>query len=257
MDEGYVKSITHQGVTTIEFFHPKGNSLPAKILADLTKKIHLAGNHAETKVIVLKSAGDKSFCAGASFDELVAIKNEADGLKFFTGFANLINAMRKCPKFIIARIQGKCVGGGIGVAAAADYCIALNTVEIKLSELALGIGPLVIGPAVERKIGLGAFSALAIDATIWRNAEWGKRKNIFAEVHETVENMDEAIYRLTNHLAQSNPDAMAEIKKMLWQGTEHWDELLKERAAVSGRLALSEFAKNAIVKLRENIIKEQ
>ena len=257
MDEAYVKSITHKGVTTIEFFHPKGNSLPAKILADLTKKIQQSGNHADTRVIVLKSAGDKAFCAGASFDELVAIKNEADGLAFFSGFSNLINAMRKCPKFIIARIQGKCVGGGIGLAAAADYCIALNTVEIKLSELALGIGPLVIGPAVERKIGLGAFSALAIDATIWRNSDWAKKKDLFAEVHDTTENMNEAIYRLTNHLAQSNPDAMAAIKKMLGKGTEHWDELLKDRAAISGRLALSDFAKEAIVKLKEKIIYEQ
>lgn len=257
MDEAYVKSVTHKGVTTIEFFHPKGNSLPGKILADLTKKIQVAGTHEETKVIVLKSAGDKSFCAGASFEELLAIKSEADGLKFFIGFANLINAMRKCPKFIIARVQGKCVGGGIGLAAAADYCIALNTVEIKLSELALGIGPMVIGPAVERKIGLGAFSALAIDATIWRNSEWAKKKDLFAEVHADVENMDEAIYRLSNHLTQSNPEAMAAIKKMLWYGTENWDQLLKERAAVSGKLVLGEFVKNAIEKLRGNLIREQ
>ncbi len=257
MDEAYVKTVTHKGVTTIEFFHPKGNSLPGKILSDLTKKIQQAGIHADTKVIILKSAGDKSFCAGASFDELIAIKNQADGLKFFSGFANLINAMRKCPKFIIARIQGKCVGGGIGLAAAADYCIALNTVEIKLSELALGIGPMVIAPAVERKIGLGAFSALAIDATVWRNSDWAKKKDMFAEVHESVENMDEAIFRLTNHLASSNPEAMAAIKKALWHGTEHWDELLHERAAISGKLAMSEFAKNAIEKLKENIIREQ
>ena len=257
MDEAYVKSQTHKGITTIEFFHPKGNSLPGNILAELTNKIYHAGTYPETKVIVLKSAGNKSFCAGASFDELVAIKTEAEGLRFFSGFSNLINAMRKCPKFIIARIQGKCVGGGIGLAAAADYCIALNTVEIKLSELALGIGPLVIGPAVERKIGLGAFSALAIDAYIWRSSDWAKKKDMFAEVHDTVENMDEAIYRLANHLAQSNPDAMAAIKKMLWYGTEHWDELLNQRAAISGRLALSQFAKDAIEKLKEKVINEQ
>jgi methylglutaconyl-CoA hydratase len=257
MNEGYVKSETHKGVTTIEFFHPKSNSLPGKLLEDLTKKIQFVTNHEETKVIILKSAGNASFCAGASFEELITIKSEAEGLKFFSGFANLINAMRKCPKFIIARIQGKCVGGGIGVAAAADYCIALSTAEIRLSELALGIGPLVIGPAVERKIGNAAFSALAIDASLWRNADWAKRKNLFAEVHETVETMDESIFRLTNHLAQSNPDAMAEIKKMLWQGTDDWDKLLKERAAISGRLALSDFAKNAIELLKPKFLKEQ
>jgi methylglutaconyl-CoA hydratase len=257
MDEEYVKTVTHKGITTIEFFHPKGNSLPGKILADLTKKFQQAGIHEETKVIILRSAGDKSFCGGASFDELLAIKTEADGLQFFSGFSNLINAMRKCPKLIIARIQGKCVGGGVGLAAAADYCIALNTVEIKLSELALGIGPLVIAPAVERKIGLGAFSALAIDATVWRNSDWAKKKGMFAEVHENIENMEEAIYRLSNHLASSNPEAMAAIKKALWHGTDHWDELLKQRAAMSGRLAMGEYAKKAVERLKENIIREQ
>ena len=248
--EGYVKTETHKGVSAVEFFHPKSNSLPGEILEELAKQIHVAGTHYETKVIVLKSAGVRSFCAGASFDELALIKNEAEGLKFFSGFANVINAMRKCPKFIIGRIQGKCVGGGVGLAAAVDYAIALNTAEIKLSELTMGLGPFVIGPVVERKIGNAAFSALAIDAAIWRNSEWAKRKNMFAEVHETTENMDESIFRLANHLAQSSLQAMAQMKKMLWKGTENWDELLKQNAAISGKLALSEFTKNAIEKFK-------
>ncbi len=255
MEEAYVKSETHKGITYIEFFHPKSNSLPGKILAALAEEIHTAGTHHETKLIVLKSAGDGAFCVGASFDELAAIKNEAEGQVFFNGFANVINAMRKCPKFIIARVQGKCVGGGVGLAAAADYAIALQTAEIKLSELAMGIGPFVIGPVVERKIGNSAFGALAIDASIWRNSEWAKRKNLFAEVHETAENMEESIFRLANHLSHSSPAAMAAIKKMLWQGTENWDVLLKERAAISGRLVLSEFTKTAIEKFKANALK--
>ncbi len=253
MTEAYVKTETHKGVTTIEFFHPKSNSLPAKILEELANEIHFAGTHDETKVIVLRSAGETSFCAGASFDELLVIKSEAEGLKFFSGFANVINALRKCPKFVIGRIQGKCAGGGVGLAAATDYVIALHTAEIKLSELAMGIGPFVVGPAVERKIGTAAFSALAIDAVTWRNSDWAKRKGMFAEVHETVENMDESIVRLANHLAHSNPAAMSEMKKMLWKGTEHWDELLKERAAISGTLVLSEFTKKAIEKFKTKI----
>ena len=181
IQEGYVKSETHNGVTTIEFFHPQSNSLPGKILEELAKEIHFAGTHAETKVIVLKSDGEKAFCAGASFDELLQIKTEAEGLQFFSGFAHVINAMRKCPKLIIVRIQGKCVGGGVGLAAAADYAIATEKADIKLSELAIGIGPFVVGPAVERKIGVAAFSALSIDATMWRNSEWAKKKGLFAE----------------------------------------------------------------------------
>lgn len=251
MEEAYVKSETHHGITTIEFFHPQSNSLPGKILETLAKEIHFAGTHNETKVIILKSAGDKTFCSGASFDELMAIKNEAEGLKFFSGFAHAINAMRKCPKLIIGRIQGKCVGGGVGLAASVDYAIATDKADVKLSELAVGIGPFVVGPVVERKIGTSAFTTLAIDAGMWRNSDWAKRKGLFSEMHESVENMDEAIFRLSNTLAHSSPQAMAEMKKIFWKGTEHWDELLIERAKISGQLVLSSFTKNAIEKFKK------
>jgi len=249
MSDGYVKSETHQGITTIEFFHPKSNSLPGKILDEIAKEIHFASTHSETKVIVLKSSGDKAFCAGASFDELANIKTETEGTNFFSGFAHVINAIRKCPKFVIGRIQGKAAGGGVGLIAAVDYAIAVEKAEIRLSELTFGIGPFVIGPAVERKIGVSAFSALAIDATGWRNSEWAKRKGLFAEVHATIENMDESIYRLANHLMHSSPEAMFEMKKIFWKGTESWDELLRERAAISGRLILTQAAKSGIQKL--------
>jgi methylglutaconyl-CoA hydratase len=246
----HVTSHTEHSITTIEFFHPQSNSLPAKILEDLAREIHSAGTDDDTKVIILRSAGDGPFCAGASFDELSSIHNEAEGLKFFSGFAHVINAMRKCKKLIIGRIQGKCVGGGVGLAAAVDYAIATDKAEIRLSELAIGLGPFVVGPAIERKIGSSAFSQLAIDSTLWRNAEWAKHKGLFAEVHNSTENMDESVYRLSNTLAHSNPVAMAEMKKIFWKGTEHWDELLKERAAISGRLVLSDHTKNAIGKFK-------
>jgi methylglutaconyl-CoA hydratase len=246
MTEGYVKSEFHKGITTIEFFHPQSNSLPGRILEELAHAIHGAGNDDQTKVIILRSAGEKAFCAGASFDELKAIKDKEQGLHFFSGFANVINAMRICPKFIIGRIHGKCVGGGVGLVAAVDYAIAVESVEIKLSELAIGIGPFVVGPAVERKIGLSAFTQLAIDATMWRNGDWARRKGLFAELHPNIEGMDESIQRLTYTLMQSSPEAMAEMKKTFWKGTEHWDKLLIERAAISGKLVLSEFTKKAI-----------
>jgi methylglutaconyl-CoA hydratase len=243
--EEYVKSHTEHGITTIEFFHPHSNSLPAKMLDALAQEIHYAGTH-DTKVVILRSAGNGAFCAGASFDELIAVKNEKEGMDFFCGFANVINAMRKCPKLILGRIHGKCVGGGVGLAAAVDYGIAVKETEVKLSELAIGMGPFVVGPAIERKIGRSAFSQLAIDATLWRNSDWAKQKGLFAEVHQSVHDLDESVYRLANTLAHSNPEAMTEMKKIFWHGTENWDSLLKERAAISGRLILSDFTKNAI-----------
>jgi methylglutaconyl-CoA hydratase len=251
MSTGYVTShIDHNGINTIEFFHPQSNSLPARLLEALAQTIHGAGNDEDTKVIVLRSAGEKAFCAGASFDELVAIKTPSEGLEFFSGFAHVINAMRKCPQFIIARVHGKCVGGGVGLAAAADYAIGLQGADIKLSELAIGIGPFVVGPAVERRIGLTSFKNLAIDATMWRNSDWAKRNGLYAELHASVDDMDESIQRLSLTLAHSNPQAMEEMKKMFWKGTEHWDTLLLERAAISGRLVLSQFTRQAIEKFK-------
>ena len=247
---GYVKSETHKGITTVEFFHPQSNSLPGKILHDLSVAIKHAGQDPDTIVIILRSAGEKAFCAGASFDELIAIKNEKEGLAFFSGFAEVINTIRLCPKFIIGRIHGKCVGGGIGLAASVDYAIASEAAEVRLSELAIGIGPFVVGPAVERKIGTSAFSQLSIDASHWRNADWARRKDLYSELHSTIEEMDESVQRLANTLSHSNPEAMFEMKKIFWKGTEHWDHLLFERAKISGRLVLSEFTKNAIDKFK-------
>lgn len=252
--EGYVTSHTEHGITTIEFFHPQGNSLPGRLLSSLAQEIHYAGTH-DTKVVILKSGGNGAFCGGASFDELIAVKNEKEGMEFFSGFANVINAMRNCTKFIIGRIHGKCVGGGVGLAAAVDYAFAVKESEVKLSELSIGIGPFVVGPAIERKIGTSAFSQLSIDAALWRNADWAKHKGLFAEVHQSVQDMDEAIYMLAEFLAHSNPQAMAEMKKMFWRGTENWDSLLKERSAISGRLILSDFTKNAIENFKKRIRK--
>jgi len=238
--------INEKGIATIEFFHPMSNSLPGKVLNKLANTITELGNKENVKVIILKSAGDRAFCAGASFDELISIEDFETGKVFFSGFANVINAARKCPKFIIGRVQGKAVGGGVGMASAVDYCYATKFAAVKLSELAVGIGPFVVGPAVERKIGTSAMSMLAINATEWYPAEWAKEKSLYAEIFDSIEEMDAAIEALAEKLALSNPEAMSMLKKVFWEGTEHWDTLLSERAAMSGKLVLSDFTRNAI-----------
>lgn len=250
IEGGYVKTEPNERISVIEFFHPKGNSLPSAILNDLAQEIHSEGLREETKVIVLRSGGKGAFCAGASLQELMTIKDEGEGKKFFNGFALVINAMRKCPKLIVARIQGKCVGGGVGIAAAADYAIAIEGADVKLSELTIGLGPFVVGPAVQRKIGLSAFSQLAIDAAMWRPADWARRKGLFAELHPTTEDMDESIQRLTIELSHTSSEAIAELKKVLWEGTENWDELLQRRAMISGKLAVNNPTKIALEKIK-------
>lgn len=247
LEQGKISlNITESGIAHLEFFHPLSNSMPGKLLAELAQSITDLGKLEDVKVIILRSAGDRTFCGGASFDELVSIQDLETGTKFFSGFANVINACRKSPKLIIGRIQGKAVGGGVGLASATDYCFATQYADVKLSELAVGIGPFVVGPAVARKIGNAAMSQLAINATQFKTAHWAREKGLYTEVYDTIEEMDVAIEALANRLAKSNPEAMTMLKKIFWEGTENWDQLLLERAAMSGKLVLSDFTKNAI-----------
>ena len=236
--EGYVSTDTNNGVAVIEFFHPQSNSLPAAILTQLAEAITEANADPGVLVMILKSKGEKAFCAGASFDELKLISSEEEGKDFFMGFARVINAMRATSKFIIGRVQGKCVGGGVGMAASVDICFATEHADVKLSELAVGIGPFVVGPAVERKIGLSAFSQLAIQATEWKSAAWAKDHGLFAELYPDMQELDLAVDKLAQTLVKSNPEAMKEMKKIFWKGTEDWEELLPQRAGISGRLVL-------------------
>lgn len=239
-------SIRTNGVATIEFGHPLSNSLPGKILQKLAATITEMGKNEEVKLIVIKSAGDSVFCAGASFDELISIQDFSTGKQFFSGFANVINACRKCPKLIIGRVQGKAVGGGVGVASAVDYCFATKYADVKLSELAVGIGPFVVGPVVQRKIGMSAMSELAINATEWRSAGWARDKGLYTEVYDSAEEMDKAIEKLALQLSKSNPEAMSLLKGAFWKGTEDWDVLLEKRAELSGKLVLSDFTVDSI-----------
>ena len=248
--EGYVKSIKQDGLATIEFYHPKSNSMPSDQLGRMAKSFEDAGKDPDVKLILLKSGGDKAFCAGANFDELLSISNEDEGRRFFMGFANVINAMRKVPQLVVCRVQGKCVGGGVGLAAAADYTLATSSAEIKLSELAVGLGPFVVGPAVERKTGLSAFSQLTINAGSFQTAKWAKEKGLFAELHQTLHELDEAVKKILGDLLRSNPEAMRALKETFWEGTSNWDELLRQRAEVSGRLVLSEYTRDWIMKFK-------
>ncbi|MDT0555848.1 enoyl-CoA hydratase/isomerase family protein [Patiriisocius hiemis] len=250
MTDPYVKQNIENGIATIEFFHPAHNSLPGDILAKLANTITEAGTNDDVKVIILKSGGDRTFCAGASFKELININDAETGKVFFSGFANVINAMRKCPKFIIGRIQGKTVGGGVGVASATDYCMATKFAAIKLSELNIGIGPFVVGPAVERKLGLSGMSQIAIDANSFYDAEWARQKGLYANVYDSTQELDEAVKSFAENLCKYNPEAMKEMKKIMWSGTENWDELLAERAIISGRLVLSEFTKETLKRFK-------
>ena len=245
---GTLLTVIENKIATVQFGHPASNSFPRVLLDRLTNELTYLSENNEISVIVLKSEGNGAFCAGASFDELLAVSTFDEGTRFFTGFANLINAMRTCKKIIIGRIQGKAVGGGVGIIAACDYALATLESSIKLSELAIGIGPFVIEPAVSRKIGKIAMSEMTLAAHEWKTASWALQKGLYAKVLETKEELDLEVDTFSRRLASYNPDALAEMKKIFWEGTAHWDKLLKERAAVSGKLVLSDFTKNALIK---------
>lgn len=235
-----------KNIGTIEFYHPKGNSLPGKLLREMADKITEVADNDDAKVLVVRSRGEGAFCAGASFDELIAIDTLEEGKHFFMGFAHVLNAMRECPKLVIVRVQGKTVGGGVGIAAAGDYTLAHTSASVKLSELALGIGPFVVGPAVERKIDDSAFSTLSIDARSWYDAQWAYTKGLFNGIAETHEELDAMTDELAASLASSSPKAMTKLKRILWKGTDHWGSLLEQRAEISGELVLSDYTKQFI-----------
>ena len=250
-ENGSLYTHINNKIATVEFGHPASNSFPSELLARLANEFDNLSNNDEVAVIVLKSEGNRAFCAGASFDELVAIDNLQDGKAFFSGFANVINAMRRCSKLIIGRVQGKTVGGGVGLAAACDYVLATEHAAIKLSEFTIGIGPFVIAPAVKRKVGVSGLAELTLDATSWKNAYWAKEKGLYARVFETTDELDKEVVVLSEKLASYNPEALSEMKTALWIGTEHWQELLIERAETSGKLVLSNFTKKALSKFKK------
>ena len=245
--DGGVTIAVHQGIATVTFFHPKRNSLPAIVLRQLAEGIDMAAKNPEAQVVVLASEGKGAFCAGASFDELRAIRTADEGKEFFSGFARVILAMRRCPKIIIGRVQGKAVGGGVGLVAATDYSFALPEASIRLTELAVGLGPFVVGPVIERKIGRAAFAALSLDAD-WRDAEWGERHGLYTRLMDTEAAMDSVLPAFAHRLAGMNPDAVIQLKRVLWEGTNHWETLLFERAALSGKLAMSEYTARAVAR---------
>jgi len=250
MGKPYVKQTIVNNISYIEFYHPSQNSLPGELLQKLEYLIKNAGNHQDVKVIVLQSGGDKAFCAGASFKELVNISDKDSGKTFFSGFANVINAMRICPKLIIGRIQGKTVGGGVGIIAACDYCLATKHAEIKLSELNIGIGPFVVGPVIERKIGLSSLSQISLNPSKFFTTSWAKDNGLYTEVFENISELDLAVQAFAEELCSFNQEAMNEIKKLFWRGTDHWDTLLDEQAKISGRLVLSSFTKEKLNKFK-------
>jgi methylglutaconyl-CoA hydratase len=247
--DGTVTVHLADGVATVTFHHPKGNSLPGALLGKLAREIAQLGKNPAARVIVLRSDGSGPFCAGASFDELVAIATPQAGNEFFSGFSRVILAMIHVPKFVLIRVQGKAAGGAVGLVAASDLSFAVRGAQARLSELAVGIGPFVVGPCIEKKIGLASFSAMAADAD-WRDADWCERHGLYSHLFETVAAMDAAIDSRARTLADSNPEAMAKLKKIFWADTEGWDQLLAERAAMSGTLVLSEFTRNAIARFK-------
>ena len=251
METGSLYTYTENAIAVVEFFHPASNSLPSNLLERMIKAFDALSDDNTVKVIILKSEKDRAFCAGASFDELLTIDNPKDGVAFFSGFGKLVNAMRKCKKPIIGRIQGKVVGGGVGLVAACDYAMALEQASVKLSEISIGIGPFVVEPAIRRKIGVAAVGELALNPAMWQNAYWAKAKGLYARVFDNLKDLDKEIQILSEQLASYSPEAVQDLKSILWEGTENWDTLLAERAEICGNLVLSETTKKALQKFKK------
>lgn len=247
---GSLETSFQNTIATVQFGHPASNSFPRTLLDALTAEINSLSRNEDVSVIILKSEGNKAFCSGASFDELLKVENEEQGVEFFSGFAHLLNAMRNCNKIIIGRVQGKAVGGGVGIISACDYVFATPQSDIKLSELAIGIGPFVIEPAVSRKIGKTAMTQMTLAAHEWKSADWALQKGLYSVISDS-ENLDKDVENFAKRLSSYNPEALYEMKKIIWDGTEQWESLLFERAAITGKLVLSDFTKNALLQFKK------
>ncbi len=239
--EEYLNIEMHGNYAVIEFFHPSHNSLHTGLLDKLRIAIDDLEKEESVNCILLKSGGDRTFCAGANFDEMKSISNFDEGKKFFSGFGKVIQSMKKSSKIIVGRIQGKAVGGGVGIIAACDIAFATKFASIRLSELSIGIGPFVIEPAVTRKLGISGFSELTLRPLVWKDALWVKSKGMFSEVFKTTELLDDYVDKYIKSLSSYSPVAIREIKKMLWHGTESWDSLMEKRAEISGELAMKNY----------------
>ena len=249
MTEG-IQVFKGSAVARIQFAHEKQNAFPATHLKALQLAFEKVSSDDDVHVIVLQSDPSKAFCAGASIDDLLNVKTAKEGKAFFMGFANVLNAMRRCPQPIIGRIHGKAVGGGVGLIAACDYALATTHTQIKLSEIAIGIGPFVIAPALLRKIGTAAMSELSLTAHAWKSADWAHSKGLLSELHSDFEALEEAVVKHANRLAAYTPQAVTELKKALWKGTEDWDNLLEHNAAISGRHVFSEQTQKTLNELK-------
>ncbi|MET3027387.1 enoyl-CoA hydratase/isomerase family protein [Flavobacterium sp. UW10123] len=247
---GSLETSFQNTIATVQFGHPASNSFPRTLLDALTSEINSLSRNEDVSVIILKSEGEKTFCSGASFDELLKVENEEQGVEFFSGFAHLLNAMRNCNKIIVGRVQGKAVGGGVGIISACDYVFATPQSDIKLSELAIGIGPFVIEPAVSRKIGKTAMTEMTLAAHEWKSAEWAFQKGLYSLISDS-KNLDKDVESFAQRLSSYNPEALYEMKKIIWEGTETWESLLFERAAITGKLVLSEFSRNALLQFKK------
>lgn len=250
--EAFVTTIVENHIAKITFGTPKSNSLPGEILEKLASTLLEEGAKNEVKAILLQSAGEKAFCAGASFDELLEINDLETSKIFFGGFAKVLNSMRNCKKIVVVRVQGKTTGGGVGIACGADYCFATQEAALALTEINLGIGPFVIGPYVERKIGKSQFTAMAIDAE-FRSALWAKEHSIYHSVSESIEEMDLQLSDFLNKLSTRSDEALSLIKKVSWEGTEHFDQLSPERIVMSASLILEKSAKERIESIKEKL----
>lgn len=249
---GSLHSRISKGIATIEFGHPKANSLTSALLEGLMQEFNSLSENDKVSLILLKSKGEGAFCAGASFDELLQIDNLTDATHFFNGFANVFLAMRNCKKPIVGQIQGKATGGGVGLIAACDYTLATENAWIRLPELAIGIAPFVIAPVLIRKIGTTALNEMYMTPNLWKESHWAQRYNLYTQVLKNIKELNEQTAHFTENLAKINSNVLAEMKQITWKNTENWSEELHKNATLSAKFLLSEETKSILMNFKNS-----
>lgn len=209
-------TVTTEGrVATVTLNRPDmRNAFNETAIAEITGAFRALGNAQEVRAVVLAANGT-AFCAGADLNWMkkMAGYTREENLADATQLADMLRTIHACPKPVVARVQGDCYAGGMGLVAACDIAIAAETVNFCLSEVKLGLIPATISPYVIRAMGESAARRYFLTAERF-SAQEALRIGFIHQV-ATPDGLDAAVADIVRSLSANSPHAMREAKRLV------------------------------------------
>jgi methylglutaconyl-CoA hydratase len=213
--------ITHTGpLLTITLTRPEvRNAFNEEVIAELTEAFLTASNRPDIRAVVMAAQGP-AFCAGADLNWIrrMADYSRAENLADAGRLADMLQAIYTCSKPTVARIQGDVYAGGVGLVAACDMAVAVDSAGFCLSEVKLGLVPATISPYVVRAMGARAAQRYCLTAERFSAAEAHR----IGLVHEVVDatQLDDKLDELVKALVSASPNAVRNCKALLHEVAE-------------------------------------